>query len=160
MMNARSEIATIACATSYCVSIDVKRRGRRARHAGAAAEGDRRSPPPSAMSMIACSVAMLHFHAAARHGVVAAAGLGADALDRKGHVDLAGLLEHKRGFDRLALRERLLQADEHHMIAARLELDRLPRLDLDALGDRPHLHHAVVHAFHGSRSGWRRPSCR
>ena len=40
---------------------------------------------------------MLDLHAAARRGVIAAAGLRADAFDREVHIDLAGLLELKRG---------------------------------------------------------------
>ena len=79
-------------------------------------------------------------------GVVAAA-LGADALDGEVDVDLAGLGEFQRRLETLALLELLLQADKHHVIAARVERDGLARLDLDAAGDRPHLHHAAFH-FH------------
>ena len=43
---------------------------------------------------------MLHLHA--RHGVVAAGALRADAFDREVDIDLAGLLELQRGFDVLA----------------------------------------------------------
>ena len=71
---------------------------------------------------------MVHLHAGR------AASLRADTLDREIDLDLTGRLELQRGFDVVAFFERLLQADKHHMIAARLELDGLPRLDLDALG--------------------------
>ena len=52
-------------------------------------------------------------------------------LDRVLDVDLAGLLELQRGFDLLALFERLLQSREHHVKRSRLELDGLAGLDLE-----------------------------
>src|SRR6185295_1498541 len=69
----------------------------------------------------------------------------ANRLDGVFDVDLAGLLELQRALDPLALLERLADADEHQVIAAGLELDGLARLDLDAVRERTHLHHAVVH---------------
>ncbi len=46
---------------------------------------------------------------------------------------------------RLPFSNGCLQADEHQVIGAGLELDGLARLDLDAVRQRPHLHHAAVH---------------
>src|SRR5262245_15649480 len=45
----------------------------------------------------------------------------------------------------LARAERLLQADEHDVERARLELDALARLDLQSPFHRPHLRDAVLH---------------
>ena len=61
-----------------------------------------------------------------------AARLGADAFDGEVDVDFAGLGELQRGLEMLALHELLLQAHEHDVIAARIEGDGLPRLDLEA----------------------------
>src|SRR5215510_1184624 len=47
--------------------------------------------------------------------------------------------------DMLTPFEGLFQSDEHHMITARLELDRLAWLDFNA-GNWPHFHNAVFHA--------------
>ena len=52
-----------------------------------------------------------------------------------------------------------LQPDEHQVIGAGLEFDGLAGLDLDAVGQLPHLHHAAVHRhlvdleFAGGRIG-------
>ena len=81
--------------------------------------------------------------------VMAAAALAlrrrADGFHGVFDRDLAGLLEFERALDTLALLERLLQPDEHHVIGAGLELHGLARLDLEPLRQRPHLHHAAVH---------------
>src|ERR1700694_5542983 len=72
-------------------------------------------------------------------------GFLADGPDRVLHVNRAGFFELERARDLFALLERLLEIDEHQMIAVGLELDRLARLDLDAAGDGTHLHHALIH---------------
>src|SRR5262245_49553477 len=74
-----------------------------------------------------------------------ASGLRADALDDKIDRHIACFLKMQRRLDMLTLFEGLLQSDEHHMIAARLELDRLAWLDFNA-GNGPHFHNAVFHA--------------
>ena len=48
----------------------------------------------------------------------------------------------------LALFQRMLEVDEHHVHTGRLERDRLAWLDFEAALDGPHLHHAIVHG-HG-----------
>ena len=60
--------------------------------------------------------------------------LRADAGDREVDIDLAGLGELQRGLEVIALHELFLQADEHHVVAAGIERDGLPRLDLEAAG--------------------------
>src|SRR5450755_2636269 len=91
---------------------------------------------------------MLHLHA--RHFTVAgrlgARTIGANALDDEINLDLASPGELQRGLEMIALHELPVQANEHHVIAAGAELDRLPRLDLYAAREGTHLHHAVVHA--------------
>src|SRR5688500_9799572 len=69
----------------------------------------------------------------------------ADGFDGVFDLDLARLLELERALDGLALLERRGDADEHQVIAAGLELDGLSRLDLDALRQHAHLHHAALH---------------
>src|ERR1039458_10357741 len=88
--------------------------------------------------------------------MVAATDLGANALDGEVDVDLAGIGELQRRLEMTALHELLVQPDEHHMISARVERDGLPRLDLKAIGHRPHLHHAVLHLHLMDRSEERR----
>src|SRR4029079_7924618 len=68
------------------------------------------------------------------------AGIFLDVVD---DLDRSGLLEHQRTLDLLANRERLLEAEQHDAKRAGLELDGLAGLDLDAVGDRARLGHAV-----------------
>src|SRR6185436_506394 len=68
------------------------------------------------------------------------AGIFLDVVD---DLDRSGLLEHQRTLDLLANRERLLEAEQHDAKRAGLELDGLAGLDLDAVGERARLGHAV-----------------
>ena len=63
-------------------------------------------------------------------------------------VDCAGMLEFEDCRRGLALFQRMLEVDEHHVHTGRLERDRLAWLDFEAALDGPHLHHAIVHG-HG-----------
>src|SRR5262245_18275295 len=71
--------------------------------------------------------------------------LGANAFHREVDGHIAGFFKTQGCLDVLALFEGLLQSNEHHVITARLELQRLTRLDVKA-ADGPHLHHATLHA--------------
>ena len=62
-------------------------------------------------------------------------------------LNRAGLLDNQRALDAPALLERRLQVHEHDVVAARLELDSLARLDLETAGNPAHRHHAVL-GFH------------
>ena len=93
-------------------------------------------------------------------------GRRARRLDRVFDIDLAGLREFQRGFDLLALFERLLQSREHHVERSGLEFDGLTGLDLEPAFHRPHLgdallhHHAVDLESAGGRRSSRPPGDR
>src|SRR5215212_7445059 len=65
-------------------------------------------------------------------------------LDRHG----ASTLELQRPFDRFALDERLLQSDEHQVIAARGKSDGLTGPNLDPTFNRAHLDCATIVGRH------------
>src|SRR6185312_5318762 len=102
--------------------------------------GDQRLP--DFMTLSRPSMAVLHLHLARRR----AAFSGANAFNGKIDGDFARFLKFQHRFDVLALLQRALQPDEHHMVSTRLQFDRLSRFDLESLVERTHFHHAVVHA--------------
>src|SRR5262245_15460412 len=76
---------------------------------------------------------------------LAVAGLCADRLDRVVEIHLSGPLENQRALEAVALLKRTRQPDEHEVKRPGLELDRLPRLDLETILELAHPHHALVH---------------
>ena len=78
-------------------------------------------------------------------GRAPAGPLRADALHVERDLHLAGLFEFERDRQLVALLERALEIQQHQMIAARRELDRLAGLDGETLVERAHRHHAIVH---------------
>src|SRR5262249_31986025 len=107
----------------------------------------------AALHAAALHAAALHaaaLHAATlHHGATSgrdAGSWGTDRNNRQFHFDGAGLFELQRRLDRAAGLERMLDVEEHHVIAARLESHCLARLDFQPAFDRPHSHHAVFHA--------------
>src|SRR5580704_11584882 len=94
-------------------------------------------PCPASMMMLVIVVALMS-------GGRGRGGWGsADGLDLEIDIDRAGLLEGQRALERLAAHDRLLHVHHHDVRSARLELDGLARLDLDAGGERAHPHHAL-----------------
>src|SRR5439155_7765368 len=71
--------------------------------------------------------------------------LRADALNIERQQYLAGLLEFQRDRHLVTLLERALEVHDHQVIAAGRELYGLAGLDGEALVERPHRHHAVIH---------------
>lgn len=67
-------------------------------------------------------------------------------LTVKSMATLPALSNSQRCLHVLTFLERFIQPDEHHMVAARAEFDRLSRLDLKTFVDGTHFHHAVVQA--------------
>ena len=75
------------------------------------------------------------------------------------HLHLAGVLEDQRQRVFAASRQRLLQAEQHHMMPTRGELYRRPGGDLDTV-DFLHLHHVIlVYVFMQFRMGSDRGMC-
>ena len=80
-----------------------------------------------------------------RGGGLARVGARTDRIDPVFHFNLAGILEHQRSFKCVTGLHWILDFHEHDVIRSGPQLDRRTWLDLEAVSQFAHLHHAAIH---------------